>query len=32
LDRGNMRVYRCPHCGLWHIGHKPGTQPAAEPA
>jgi hypothetical protein len=32
VDRGKVRVYRCPHCGLWHIGHKPGQQPKAEPA
>jgi hypothetical protein len=21
--RGRLRPYACPHCGLWHIGHKP---------
>lgn len=20
---GRMRPYRCPHCDLWHVGHKP---------
>lgn len=19
---GRMQVYRCPHCDLWHVGHK----------
>lgn len=19
---GGMNVYRCRHCGLWHLGHK----------
>jgi hypothetical protein len=19
---GRMQVYRCPHCGRWHVGHK----------
>lgn len=19
-----MTAYRCPHCGLWHVGHPPG--------
>lgn len=22
--RGQMGVYRCPHCGKYHIGHQPG--------
>lgn len=22
---GTLKVYRCPHCRLWHIGHvRPG--------
>lgn len=20
---GRMGVYRCPHCGFWHVGHTP---------
>ncbi len=20
---GRLHVYRCPHCGSWHIGHRP---------
>lgn len=19
---GRMSVYRCPHCGAWHVGHR----------
>lgn len=26
---GRMRPYRCPHCGAWHIGHKPPPQRGA---
>ncbi len=31
--RDRLRVYRCPHCDLWHVGHKPGkrVEPEAEP-
>lgn len=21
-----MSVYRCPHCGGWHVGHRPTAQ------
>lgn len=28
--RGNIRVYRCPWCGYWHLGGKAKKQ--AEPA
>jgi hypothetical protein len=20
--RSALKVYRCPHCGSWHVGHK----------
>lgn len=20
-----MRVYRCPHCNAWHVGHRRGV-------
>jgi hypothetical protein len=20
-----LEAYQCPHCGGWHIGHKPGS-------
>jgi hypothetical protein len=20
-----IRPYKCPHCGFWHIGHRPST-------
>lgn len=27
LQRGQlatrMHTYRCPHCGFWHVGHRP---------
>jgi hypothetical protein len=31
----NLRPYVCPHCGFWHVGHKPkevikGTMTANE--
>lgn len=22
--RDTMRVYKCPHCGAWHLGHRRG--------
>ncbi len=21
--RGRIEEYRCPHCGWWHVGHRP---------
>ncbi len=23
--RGQLSAYCCPHCGLWHVGHAPGS-------
>lgn len=23
LTDDQMKAYNCPHCGLWHIGHRP---------
>lgn len=22
--QGQLHVYRCPHCGGFHVGHRPG--------
>jgi hypothetical protein len=27
---GNVRPYRCSHCGWWHLGHKPYDARKAE--
>lgn len=24
--KDKMEAYRCPHCGFWHIGHRPGKR------
>lgn len=24
-NRDLIRPYRCPSCGWWHVGHKPGS-------
>jgi hypothetical protein len=26
---GRMFPYRCPHCGYWHMGHRPYTGPTS---
>jgi hypothetical protein len=26
-DRGVMTAYLCQHCGLWHLGHRKGSEP-----
>lgn len=26
-DDINMRVYECPLCFMWHLGHKNGRKP-----
>lgn len=23
IGQGRMNPYRCPHCGFFHLGHKP---------
>ena len=30
IRRGSMHPYRC-ECGLWHLGHKPGSRKNREP-
>jgi len=25
LYGSRLYPYRCPHCGRWHLGHRPGT-------
>jgi hypothetical protein len=29
---GQMRVYRCPHCDWYHVGHSNTPRPEARPA
>lgn len=30
MKRDLVRVYRCPHCRFYHIGHKPGKKPTED--
>lgn len=30
IRRGSIHAYRCT-CGLWHLGHKPGSRKNLEP-